>query len=212
MVARGDDVTGHLSTLMLEAGYHDALLNDWGVHHFHLGTAPHPTKPTFAARTGPLLFARVTDTDFHALGVFPHSAFGDSEVVEILHREWPDTVRRYRINAIDIDPVPTNAEIKMLRKAGVTFFMKTSDGTIYAPPGGGYMTSGHSTQAVRHCDMIMGRLRQAAEQVAAAHAEIAAAFASGAPSELRYRLVLRGSDLYARGEHAPTIELEPAGF
>lgn len=62
--ANGDDVTPHLSSNILNDTYEDYLLNDWGIHHFHLGQN---ISDGFAGRTGPLLFALITNSNVTAL-------------------------------------------------------------------------------------------------------------------------------------------------
>src|SRR5689334_11047256 len=54
---RGDSLQAHLSRRLLDVNYHDPLLNDWGLHHLHLGEVLDGTG--FVERTGPLLFAHV---------------------------------------------------------------------------------------------------------------------------------------------------------
>jgi hypothetical protein len=64
------------------------------------------------------------------------------------------------VNALDISPVPTDQDVADARDAGLSLFIKIKDGTIYAPVGGGYMTSGLSTQVRMDTDNCLRRVRQ----------------------------------------------------
>ena len=53
----------------------DGLLNEWGVHHLHLGTKSYSKNHAFIARTGPLLLALIAEDDFYAINVYLHGAW-----------------------------------------------------------------------------------------------------------------------------------------
>src|ERR1700760_855441 len=63
-VIGGGDFGPHLSKGHARLGTLDGLLNEWNVHHLHLGTAPSPRDPYLIERSGPVLFARITGDDF----------------------------------------------------------------------------------------------------------------------------------------------------
>lgn len=153
-VERGEDLTSHLSTAIeqhAEPGdqlFNDGLLNDWGIHHFHLGTVPDPKNPRFVSRTNDVLFARVTDTVFHMITIMPHrdargrGNWACQRLIRIIHRDWPESIEHLRLPFAAVDPVPTDEEMADYRKARVMVAVTMSDGTIYRPLGGGYATSG----------------------------------------------------------------------
>ena len=138
-VQNGDDLTPHLSGLLDDLDFNDPLLNAWKIHHFHLGTKPHPTKPHLVERTGPILLAMVLDDAFYAITILPHGkggnhdVFYDQDLIEILHESFPKMMERYKINGRAATPKPTNKEVKQLRDAGITSFAQTNDGTLYIP-------------------------------------------------------------------------------
>jgi len=66
----GADVSLHMSKRLDEPLYKDMLLNDWGVHHFHLGDGL--DTDGFIKRTGPVLFARVTEDSVFMIDVKGH--------------------------------------------------------------------------------------------------------------------------------------------
>ena len=85
-VRKGEDINPHLSKRHASLFNLDGLLNEWGVHHFHLGVAPDPKDPAYVGRTGPLLYALVTDEAFYAINVYTHGSFENSDIVESIHR------------------------------------------------------------------------------------------------------------------------------
>jgi hypothetical protein len=146
-VMAGVDINPHLSRSLAKPTYNDALLNDWGIFHFHLGEVVESNG--FVERTGPLLFAQVTDNSFYEIGVYTHGNWTNLDIAEIIHSNWPETIERFKLKGIlALSHAPSSADIKTLRNADINSFIQTSDGTIYAPIGGGYMTNGRSMEAV----------------------------------------------------------------
>lgn len=96
-VSSGQNLNPHLSRNLLDLDYNDLLLNDWRIHHFHLSTILDPSG--FVTRTDPLLFAMVTDTDFYMIDVMHHDDWANERLIEIVHNNWPDVIRRYRFDA-----------------------------------------------------------------------------------------------------------------
>lgn len=142
---KGDDVTPYLSKTILSDNYEDYLLNDWGIHHFHLGEN---INNGFAERTGPLLFALVTDSDVYCIDIKSHGAWSEQELIRTLHEEWPQVIANYRINGVlGLSYQPTNDDIAALRKAGVQTMVQVEEGVVYGPIGGGYSTAGTSVQS-----------------------------------------------------------------
>ncbi len=135
-VARGEDITSHLSLDPHTRGYtpsntsadrwadKDFVLNVMGYHHFHLGTDLESKGHT--RRTDELIFARVTRDTFTVVAIFDHSVF-------------------------EMQPAPSegmNSERNRLRQV---FDAHVADGL---PPGSVYLpttiaTSGHPLFLVR---------------------------------------------------------------
>jgi len=142
-VERGTDLTPHLSGLLSKEDFNDPLLNAWKIHHFHLGVNPHKNNPSLVERTGPILLALVEPDDFYAIDIIAHGKHGYPEVfyeqnlIEILHNNWPNMMNRYRLkNAKAAFPQPSNAEVKLVRDAGITMIPQTADGSLYMPAAG----------------------------------------------------------------------------
>jgi hypothetical protein len=132
----GEDVNPHLSRKRLDAGdanFHDGLLNDWGIQHFHLGPN--------GARTNDCLFAVVRDDHVYGLAVLPHGAYGEVDLVQRIHDSWPQLLLGVKTTLLPTMTPPTAAEIKKARRAGLSPLVQVADGTVYAPIGGGITTA-----------------------------------------------------------------------
>jgi hypothetical protein len=188
-VERGDNLGPHLSRKVLDPAEDDVLLNDWGVHHFHLGTSIE--NDGFVERTGPLAFAMVQPDDFYLIDVFPHGAWTRLQIVEAIHANWPSVVARYRLVGITVSARPTDADIKQFRKYGLQAMITVSDGTVYGPLGGGYSTVGSSMQVLARSDRTR-KIARWLEDYARANVNewVTRARARGSAVEEPYRLKL----------------------
>lgn len=153
-VTNGEDLRPHLSKGHQQLTNQDGLLNDWGIHHFHLGLAPQQGKPHLITRTGPVALAYVTNDAFYALGIYPHSPapWSRSELVEVIHRNWPNAIAQFRVAGISASPV-NEVQRTTLRAKHCSVFTATLDGTIYAPLGGAVTGAGTDIQSVRQGDI-----------------------------------------------------------
>jgi hypothetical protein len=72
----------------------DRLLADWGLHHLHLGTTPHPKRPEFVSRTRHVRFVAFKPEDAYLVDVAEHESDGANwsalKLLEIVVRNWPD--------------------------------------------------------------------------------------------------------------------------
>lgn len=160
----GDDVTPHLSKSLLDVDYDDPLLNDWGIHHFHLGQTVEASG--FIDRTGPLLFAFVTPEDAYCINIFPHGAWTEQELIKILHRNWPAAISDFKLNGVlSLAHSVSNQDIAKLRKAGVQTMVEVGPGVVYGPMGGGYSTAGTSVRATMQSDKYRRIVRSLEDHV-----------------------------------------------
>ena len=97
----------------MKLSYNDRMLNDWGVHHLHLGD--HIQRNGFIDRTKALLFCRFEQDDAYFVDILSHDYFFEQNLGVIMHENWPDMLRRHRLNGIKGAPI-TNAEISALRE------------------------------------------------------------------------------------------------
>lgn len=162
-IAGGDDLRPHLSRGIVNATYSDSLLNDWGISHFHLGTTL--DADGFAARTGPLLFARMTSTDAYLIGVRAHGGWSSQDLLATIFQNWPETIERYRLRGVSglaygQGGGPLNdTQIAEMRQAGICVMHELAPGMVYAPIGGGYTTNGKALPVVRENFALVKQLR-----------------------------------------------------
>lgn len=163
-LVKGHDVCSHLSKFLLQDDYEDSLLNDWGIHHFHLGI--NPGKSGFIERTGPLLFAHVTVDSVYCLGIYPHGSWTQQELIRVIHDNWPSVISVRKLNGIlGLSQAPTDRDIAQLRKAGVQTMVQISPEIVYAPLGGGYSTAGTSIESTMRADRYMRLIRNLEDHV-----------------------------------------------
>ena len=131
--------------------YNDHLLNDWGIHHLHLGT--NLEADGFVNRTGALLYVVFRDTldvygegntDAHLIGVMSHNDFATQELLEITHANWPRLMQFGSVVGLKGDRL-SDDQISVLRSRRLNYCLLLRDGKAYLPPGGGVTLSGAST-------------------------------------------------------------------
>ncbi|HIF9534263.1 TPA: hypothetical protein ACX6S0_002622, partial [Photobacterium damselae] len=132
------------------------------IHHFHLGET---MEGNFIKRTGPLLFALLVDNKFYAIGIFDHGSWADQDLVEIIHRNWPNVIDKYQIKGIVSSSPLTEQERLYLRKVNGNSFVTVQDGTTYAPIGAGVVSAGFNVQAVISKDRQRAFLRSLEEHL-----------------------------------------------
>jgi hypothetical protein len=149
-VENGKELKPFLSTLTSKLSERDLLINDWGIHHFHLGKQTN--KNGYVKRTGPLLFAYITDDTIYFIQIMSHGSWYKSELVEIIHNNWPHLLSDFKYLG--------NAEYflefqkKNLRDKHANAIVSMKDGTTYFPPGGGFVGSGLNTNDIILTDRL----------------------------------------------------------
>lgn len=156
-VREGEDLSPHLSTAYASMFKPDGLLNDWGIYHFHLNMNPHPKKPYFLDRSGPLVMGFVTEDSFHAIGIYAHgkdvpAPWCKKELVETLHRNWPEAIRQFRQNGLSGEQA-TEDQRHNGRGKNANLTTTVSDGTVYKAFGGTISSNGTATEACRQADI-----------------------------------------------------------
>jgi hypothetical protein len=142
----GEDLNAHLSRKLKDASYTDGLLTEWGVQHFHLSMTK--DKDGFIKRHDEVLFGRVTATDIYLAHFGKHkrtdggSGFIALEIVEALHKNWPDTIAQYLVEDggtfVRNDPttgkqipLTPQEQADLVREANMSAAVKVSDGASY---------------------------------------------------------------------------------
>jgi hypothetical protein len=165
---KGEDLIPHQSTRLLDPIFDDDLLNDWDIHHLHLGMTIQPNG--FVERTGPVLFARVTNDSIFLIDVMVHGRghqpWIKKKLIEIIHTNWPDSIEHLKLKGIhSVEFNPSDENIGELREGNVNVILQMADGTIYPPLGGGFMTSGVSAEAVHTSNYYVHLIRNVEKYV-----------------------------------------------
>jgi hypothetical protein len=80
-------------------------------------------------------------------------------IIQLIHESWPDVLKPYRLNANGLAYNASDNDIKALRGAGVNTILQVSDGTIYAPLGGGITSAKGSAQAMIQKNKIAKKVK-----------------------------------------------------
>lgn len=156
---RGENVNPYLSKGLKVLGRPDQLMQHWSINHAHLGEL----KPgrQFSERTGPLLFFKAEQDTVYFIGVLNHGCWGSQDLIEIVHRNWPEILAPYRASTIsNLSPAWNDNKTRIeLRRAGLELATQMADGTVYLMVGGGTNSAGGSARAIRQADYTMMRVR-----------------------------------------------------
>jgi hypothetical protein len=153
----GLDVNSFQSKRLFEAKFHDHLLYEWNVYHFHLSTEKEK-KGNFVKRTDQLLFVYIEDNVAILLDIETHKEgiFADEKWLEIIDTYFPTVLESYLANDIlDINPQLNSVERQKLWNYGLSVGMTKVNGKIIHSPGVGRMTSGHSILVTKTCNEIL---------------------------------------------------------
>lgn len=138
-VEDGNDISIYQSKQIVDLTKKDLLLNDWGIYHFHLGEK---LDKGWVKRTDELVFAMVKPDAFYTIGIFKHGDWANKDLLEIVHRNWPELLREFRSRSLNVELLDNN-KMKILRKNGYNFLVRMEDGTCYFPPGSGHVVAGY---------------------------------------------------------------------
>lgn len=138
-IINGESLFRHQSKSVNKLSTEDKLLYCWSIHHFHLGTTTDASG--FITRTGPVLFAFVTDDTVYMIDVKLHGAWSDTSLLQTIHDNWPGLIEAWKVEG-----KPTihleSPDIASLRKSNINAIVKLNDGTSYTGPGLGMSTAG----------------------------------------------------------------------
>ena len=143
----GGRVSKFLSKKIFDATFNDSLLNDYGVHHFHLSDQL-DNKGFFVTRSDMLLFALVRDSDAFFIDVVPHpderttTDFGwvRQDLLTIINSNWPELLESHIAKGTSGD-ILTDAQKKELRQRHINVIHQVGNKAIF-PIGGGVTSAG----------------------------------------------------------------------
>lgn len=163
-ITKGESLFPHQSKSITNLTSEDCLLYSWSIHHFHLGETIESSG--FIKRTGPVLFAYVTDDSFYMIDIKQHGTWSDKGLLQALYDNWPSLLQSWKV---DGKPVVNfnSSEIGQLRKAHVNTIVELHDGSSFIGPGYGMTTAGTPAEAtlkysdiMRHIDCFIRDLRK----------------------------------------------------
>lgn len=163
---QGKDVNYFQSKRLFQTKFHDHLLYEWNIYHFHLGNTTEKNSK-FIKQTDIMLFVYVTDetvvfldTEKHAEGIF-----GDEKWLEILHDYYPELIEIYLDDTIkDVSPKLDSISRQTLWNKGYLIGMTKIRDKVYHSPGIGRSTSGHSVIVVKTSNEIIRWIHQLKKQ------------------------------------------------
>lgn len=177
-IESGTPLRPWLSTLVRKLNGRDELLDDWGIHHFHLGIASHEKRAAFVARTDEVPFAVVRPDAVYFLTATSHDpetaplVWTQTELVDIVHCNWPALIKTPGMPSHG--RVLTAEDHARFRERRVNAGVTVSDGTVYYPPGGGIMSNGdgatdyvYQMQLLRQLDDLEAAVQQREAQIRA---------------------------------------------
>ena len=144
----GGDINGYQSHHLERADFHDDFLNDFGLHHFHLGETIQKTGKykRYMERTGNTVFAKVDQDEVYLLGVFAHNSgeknfiYADEQLLKSLYEEWPHLLEQCQVRGVTGHSLSPQ-ERHTLRNNGANVVTALSNEIAIMSPGGGYMAN-----------------------------------------------------------------------
>jgi|GEM_PF-1845046 len=124
----------------------DLMLNEWGIHHLHLGENLEPDG--FIERTPAVLFCKIMNNDVYFIDILDHGnghlPWTEKKLLEIIQANWPELMKPYEMkDVIDLSYHASNEDHHKLRRSGISTNLKIGD-KFYSPPTGGITLNGYS--------------------------------------------------------------------
>jgi hypothetical protein len=189
LIGEGGDLSPYLSREIRKnrADRNDAMLNNWGFHHLHF--SPRGDRD--------VLFVRITETDAFVIQALPHGpdnseTWVDTELLRILHENWPDAAVG-KILGIHGESLMPTQRIN-LRNKNCNFATTMPDGTVYLAPGGGVSASGRCSLDVRDSDLIFRGLAFWQKVVEENEAKLRSPLNAPVSEELSLKMMKFGND------------------
>lgn len=162
-IKSGGNLNPYLSHRNANRGNRDALLFHWNIRHLHLSAKPRrlPSKlprtaiapRQFVQGTKDLLYCWIDTQAVYFIGVFTHDDFDNPDLIAILHENWPELLRPYRLYGVQ-GPVLSLDQVKNLRDKHCNSAIAMSDGVTYGFLGGGVTGSGHNIRDRYYTDYL----------------------------------------------------------
>lgn len=208
-VAQGDSLRPRMSTLiehaytprthpLLTRKRHrrqpevDRLLGDWGLHHLHVYSEPHRSRPGFTRRSPHVLFAAFTSRDAYLIDLVAHETEGANwaalAILEVIVNNWPEAgILLPSLTALRLkDDNWSDEDRRNLRAAGIATGAVEIGGQVWAAGLGGQSLSGVPARVSQHCMHVRWQLMGYQPTEEEVRTELAAmASKHGVPNEWR---------------------------
>lgn len=169
----GGDLTEFLSKLASKVDTPDAMLNDFGIHHLHLGEKSSPDAKR-VRRSDRLLLVWVGVDDAYLIDIRPHPRNHDpddygwshQEYLEIIERNWPHLQDPFELRGVRGTSISDIGRKELQRKN--TNVVTLIGSRAIAPPGGGMTASGANLTHVCIATKLL-RLVDQVQQVIETH-------------------------------------------
>lgn len=170
LILDGGDLSPYLSKKIANFNYNDPLLNDWGIHHLHLGTEVE--QDGFINRTGPLLYCRFEGDCAYFIDILPHGNWTSQKLITTMHDNWPELLSFFFDGVTEKETRLSDEEIKELRRKKINYFINMDDGTTYSPLGGGSTCAGTNIYDVTRTNQYLGEVDRKQQEIIADFPEI----------------------------------------
>ena len=170
-VRNGDDLNIYMTSRFDDITASDGLLDHWGIRHFHLGTETDPDTGRIS-RTRHVLFGLINDSHVYFIKVGTHGrdsryVWYKQEMIETIHRNWPEAIERFRINGLTgVSPKYDDpADVKSLRDANAVTLLQVEDGTVYFELGMGTTGDGTHIHDLQFADGMSHSTKQVEKHI-----------------------------------------------
>ena len=138
-IERGDNILPYLSRKLKQVGFGELLLNDWGIHHLHLGETVE--RDGYVGRTRKLLYVLFDASNAYFIRIMGHDGFAAQILLQTLHDNWPEVIGKARLRNVKGTKM-TDLEIMAVRDKHGNCCIEVQDGTAYIALGGGITAAG----------------------------------------------------------------------
>lgn len=156
----GQDLFPHLSRRILNPDFHDLMLYDWNINHFHLRSESRSDGLFEGSKNVLFAWADEATGKLYCIGVYAHE-FSKQEVLAIMERNWPELLEPYKLKGIDVKKGYTDEDVAAFRKIGANVVVPDQAGSGFTSLGGGVSTAGTSFEGQRFLNWAKRVLKDA---------------------------------------------------
>lgn len=152
-VKRGNSLWDFQSTTLRDPTFRDPLLEETGIHHFHLSSEG-------SNRTANLALAWITSDRFLVVRVMPHEqAFVDDTLLDVIDRNWSAELDRWTMDVFAVRSMFDDIPVRERRNLPISYYLTLASGRVLIPPGGSKNTAGTLVEDVMSRDILRGTCR-----------------------------------------------------